>query len=176
MLDIPHILVLFDDSEDELFSLLENESDNLPLLYNFDLPENAGHLEGRLVSDEKLIDRVSDFFVKLKTRGDFLFAVGDGNHSLGAAKQLWEQIKASGEDDVMNHPARWAMVELENIHDKGLNFEPIHRVLFNVNREEILKALNDFSGFSTEIVSDGKILKERVDERSRNGQQCIRNH
>ncbi len=172
-LDIPHILVLFDDPEDSIFSLLEKASDELPLLYDFDLPGNAGHLAGRLVSDENLIDRISDFFIQLKDRGDFLFAVGDGNHSLGAAKQLWEKIKASGEEDLMNHPARWAMVELENIHDRGLNFEPIHRVLFNVDREEILKDLNSFSGFSAEIVSDGKILKERVDELSGKGRHAL---
>jgi len=62
----------------------------------------------------------------------FLYAVGDGNHSLAAAKAIWEEYKAAhrGEPGLMNHPARWALVELENLYDPALDFEPIHRLLF----------------------------------------------
>lgn len=162
VLDIPHILVLFDDPDDNLFRLLEDHKEQLPKLYDFEIPRGGGHLEGALVEDGALIDKLSDILVRIREQSDFLFAVGDGNHSLGAAKQLWEKIKAEGGEDVMNHPARWALVELENIHDKGLNFEPIHRVLFGVEEESFLAELEAFPGFSVDPLPGRKQMKALV--------------
>ncbi len=162
VLDIPHILVLFDDPEDRVFSLLEESKANMAELYNFEIPRKGGHLKGFLADDSELLEKLSDLFIELKENSDFLFAVGDGNHSLGAAKQLWEKIKKEGGEDIMNHPARWALVELENIHDKGLNFEPIHRVLFNLDTEGFLTELKGFSGFSVQETENEDSMKEMV--------------
>ena len=162
VLDIPHILVLFDDPEDKIFSLLEEKKIEMTELYNFDIPENGGHLNGLMASDAALIEKLADLFTELKAESDFLFAVGDGNHSLGAAKQLWEKIKKEGGEDIMNHPARWALVELENIHDSGLNFEPIHRVLFKLDTESFMKELKAFSGFTVKEADSLDSMKELV--------------
>ena len=162
VLDIPHILVLFDDPEDRIFSLLEKSKMNMAELYNFEIPQKGGHLKGFLADDSALLEKLSELFMELKEKNDFLFAVGDGNHSLGAAKQLWEKIKREGGEGIMNHPARWALVELENIHDNGLNFEPIHRVLFNLDTDTFMTELKGFSGFSVQEADNIVTMKEQV--------------
>ncbi|MCK5201633.1 MAG: DUF1015 family protein, partial [Spirochaetales bacterium] len=73
----------------------------------------------------------------------------DGNHSLATAKATWEEIKSNySGTDLMKHPARWALVELENIHDKGITFEPIHRVLFNMNKDKFFSEIGNFCSYS----------------------------
>ena len=140
ILEIPHILVLIDDPDCSVIDPISAEADSLPLLYDFDLMQGSGHLTGRLVNDLALerqaiaaLERLASpevFYPKYNVTdecGLLLFAVGDGNHSLATAKAIWEKIKPVVG---MNHPARYALVEIENVHDNGLHFEPIHRVLF----------------------------------------------
>lgn len=134
-LELSHILVLYDDPD---FSVIPKNTDN-PVytgnkVYDFDLMENGGHITGYKICDEKEIKRISDKIQELR-----LLLVGDGNHSLAAAKSFWERIKGKVPD---NHPARYALVELVNIHDPGLCFEPIHRVAKGVEPEELLKKFN----------------------------------
>ena len=81
--------------------------------------------------------------------GVLLFAMGDGNHSLATAKAIWEKIKP---EVGMNHPARYALVEIENVHDDGLHFEPIHRVLFDCQNDP-KKAMSDFFGASLQFIT-----------------------
>jgi hypothetical protein len=144
-LEIPHILVLIDDPDDMIFSLLERVRSKLPVVYDFELMMSSGHLTGRSISDPVLEKQIIEGFEKLsntevfsskygveKKRPVLLFAVGDGNHSLATEKSIWEKIKPIVG---MDHPARYALVEIENVHDKGLDFEPIHRVLFNVKTD-----------------------------------------
>jgi hypothetical protein len=135
-------------------------SASLPLLYDFELMQSSGHLVGRAVNSdqlenqiiselEKLIDPTT-FYTKYgvsKDLGLLLFAVGDGNHSLATAKSIWEKIKPVVG---MNHPARYALVEIENIHDKGLEFEPIHRVLFNLKSDPV-QALKKHFGLAVDF-------------------------
>jgi uncharacterized protein (DUF1015 family) len=134
-LEFSHILVLYNDPN---FSVIpENTEDPIykgSKVYDFDLMETGGHITGYKVCDEKTIKRISD---KIQELG--LLLVGDGNHSLAAAKSFWEKIKGTVPE---NHPARYALVELVNIHDPGLCFEPIHRVVKGVEPEELLKKLN----------------------------------
>lgn len=154
-LELPHILVLIDDPKDRVIGSVAEKKDQLPIIYDFDLMKNSGHLCGRLVDDDGLEDRVIQFlemlarpdifYPKYKVnheKGVLLFAMGDGNHSLATAKSIWEQLKPSVG---MDHPARYALVEIENIHDHGLEFEPIHRVLFNT-KFELKQALIDQFG------------------------------
>lgn len=131
-LELSHILVLYDDPD---FTVIPRNPDDLVCeenkVYDFDLMENGGHIRGYRISDEKKIENISDKILNLGT-----LLVGDGNHSLAAAKSFWEKIKGTVED---NHPARYAMVELVNIHDPGLSFEPIHRVVKGIEPEELLR-------------------------------------
>jgi len=116
---------------------------------------SSGHLIGRAVNSPeieiniiKALENLADpdtFYTKYgvdRKYGVLLFAMGDGNHSLATAKSIWEKIKPQVG---MDHPARYALIELENIHDHGLEFSPIHRVLFDVKSDPIL-ALRDFFG------------------------------
>lgn len=143
--ELPHILVLIDDPEKTAIEIVCQEKANLPLIYDFDLMENSGHLRGYKVDSQDLEKKVIQALENLASpdvfypkydvdqkKGVLLFAVGDGNHSLATAKAVWEKIKLNVG---MNHPARYALVEIENVHDEGLNFEPIHRVLFGVKQD-----------------------------------------
>lgn len=164
VLDIPHILVLLNDTENRLFSFLEKREADLKRVYDFNLAGGAGQLEGSLVSDESDLEEIADILTDLKEAGDFLFAVGDGNHSLGAAKQLWNKIKE--ETGNMDHPSRYALVELENIHDSGVHFHPIHRVLFGCDKDAFQADLGKYPGVSIETSLSRGAMEERVKELS----------
>jgi uncharacterized protein (DUF1015 family) len=161
VLDLPHILVLIDDPEEKLFSLLDGRKADFETLYDFDLSDGAGHISGSLVSGDAVLTELAGLFEELDNRGDFLFAVGDGNHSLGAAKQLWNRIKEETGD--MNHPARYALVELENIHDPGVRFEPIHRVLFDCDETAFRSDFGSRTGCEITDVPSLEEMKKAVD-------------
>lgn len=52
----------------------------------------------------------------------------------------------------LNHPARYALVEIENVHDEGLHFEPIHRVLFGV-KDDLKQSLKQHFGANLHMVA-----------------------
>lgn len=134
-LELSHILVLYNDPDFQVIS--QNPEDLIceeNKVYDFDLMENGGHITGYKISNKQVITEISDKIQNLET-----LLVGDGNHSLAAAKSFWEQIKGTVKAD---HPARYAMVELVNVHDPGLSFEPIHRVVSGIEPEELLKKFN----------------------------------
>jgi len=141
-LDLPHILLLLDDPDRTVIEPLFSARKSFRKLYEFKLMQDGGSISGWHVPEEALGEPVSA--LEKLAQGGFLFAVGDGNHSLAAAKSLWEERKAAGAD--ADDPARWALVEVENIHDEGLHFHPIHRVLFGLDTEafftEMSKALD----------------------------------
>lgn len=152
-LELPHILVLIDDPERTVIEPLVAAQDSLEKLYDFELMKNSGHLKGWHVADHQHIEGIVGALRKLASKDRFmerygassdqgviLFPVGDGNHSLATAKACWEEHKRMGAD-VNSHPARYALVELINVHDEGMNFEPIHRLVFNVDPK---KALEEF--------------------------------
>ena len=136
-LELPHILMLANDPADDLLSpLAAFAAENKPL-YAVDLMEQSGHLAGWRISGEqaKALDaRISAY----EASTALPYAVGDGNHSLAAARSCWEAIRGTVP---MDHPARYALVELENIHDPALVFEPIHRIVTDVDPDALLKAL-----------------------------------
>ena len=126
-LEIPHILMLFEDFENKLYSMLDGMWNELETVYDFDLMESSGHIVGKLVSGEAAA-KVTELLGTL-TNGSIGIAVGDGNHSLAAAKACFEEVIAKiGIEAAMSHPARYALAELENIGDDGILFEPIHRL------------------------------------------------
>ncbi|MDD3242644.1 MAG: DUF1015 domain-containing protein [Eubacteriales bacterium] len=141
VLEMPHIMVLIDDPDGTVIEPLGQRRDALERVYDFDLMMASGHLTGYAVRDEKSFDAIAAALGVLKAKGGMLYAMGDGNHSLAAAKACWEEIKAGlTPAQRAAHPARYALVELVNVHDEGLHFHPIHRVLFHApeNFKELL--------------------------------------
>lgn len=157
-LELPHIMLLIDDGEKTVIKPLLSERGGMEKLYDFELMKNGGHIKGYAVNSEELLSSIrlgleklalpEEFRRKYRVgpeRGVLLFAVGDGNHSLAAAKAHWESLKASlPSAAAAGHPARYALAEVVNLHDDGLRFHPIHRVLFNVSPEALL---NELAGF-----------------------------
>ena len=159
LIEIPHIMVLIDDPNKTVVEpLFLNE---FPQIYDFDLMMNGGHLKGWKITDEGEIEKIADNLAKLISSDGLLFAMGDGNHSLATAKAYWQNLKVNLlETEIENHPARYALVEIVNVHDEGLEFEPIHRVIFNVDKNKLEQYLVG-EGKEVELVIDGvkKIIK-----------------
>ena len=140
-LELTHVLMLCDDLEN---NLIKFNKAKLEKIYDLNLMLNGGNIKGWLVNGgeaEEFNKRLEDYINKKSAKSDtpLIFAVGDGNHSLATAKACWEELKANNPGkDLSNHPARYAMVELENIHEASQKFEPVHRILKNVNAENLL--------------------------------------
>lgn len=153
-LELPHILMLIDDPEDLVIGPIEKLKENLTVAYDFELMLASGHLTGRYIDNPDLEDHIIKGLEKLADPKVFsekyglpentpvlLYASGDGNHSLATARSFWQQIKPVVG---LDHPARYALVEVENVHDRALEFEPIHRVLFNMKDDPIMALRQNF--------------------------------
>ena len=150
-IELPHILMLCDDHDKKLIEPIGAKKDSLKKLYDFDLMEGGGHITGWLVEGKDVDEFNKALANYTATAGEkykglkgvpMVFAVGDGNHSLATAKSCYEELKKNHPgEDLSNHPARYALVELENIHDPAQVFEPIHRVIFKTDTEKLLAAL-----------------------------------
>jgi hypothetical protein len=144
LLELPHILVLIDDPQNTVIEPLRAAKTQLEKLYDLDLMLESGQLTGYAVNqqmEDKVVEALrglakpETFAAKYGISPDqpvLLFAMGDGNHSLATAKAIWEKMKPQVGRD---HPARYALVEIENVHDQGLDFEPIHRVVFGLKKD-----------------------------------------
>ncbi len=139
VLEMPHIMVLIDDPAHTVIEALEPIHHEFQKIYDFSLMEGGGHLSGYCIKGEQ----TAPVLEKLAALADeaespLLYAVGDGNHSLATAKACYEQLKEQiGEEEARKHPARFCLVELVNVHSPALEFEPIHRILFNVQPEKL---------------------------------------
>ncbi len=163
--EFPHVMVLFDDEERVITEKLYENRAQLEKLYDFDLNMGGGHIEGYFVPDynsvlegfSKLLDE-DRLVKKYGTADKFAFAVGDGNHSLATAKTHWNNIKANlSEEERLAHPARFALVELVNIYDEGIYFEPIFRYVLGVDKEKFLKGLSEVDGGEMRIYVDDRL-------------------
>ena len=172
-LEIPHIMVLISDKERSVIEPLAGKKDSLKKVYDFELMKNGGHLEAWVVDSASDKNAIADAFEKLYAALDpsnpLLFAMGDGNHSFATAKSCWEDIKQTlSEEERKTHPARFCLVELENIFDPGLVFEPIHRVLFNVPEEVFLAELEkNAEKVETEKVGCRNCIAKHIADQSR---------
>ena len=152
-LEMPHIMVFIDDPDNGVMDLLGGKKAALPMLYDFDLVAGGGHIRGWQVSGadadalEEKMDALADPAALRARYGDAapaVFAMGDGNHSLATAKKCWEEIKQSlSASERETHPARFSLVELVNIHDPAIGFEPIHKVLFETDPAAFLADAGD---------------------------------
>jgi hypothetical protein len=179
-IELPHIMVLIDDPQCTVIEPLFEEK--LEKVYDVELLCKGGHLKGYRVNQPELLDQVANALEKLadpqsyRTRYNvegevMLYAMGDGNHSFATAKAIWEKLKEEAGDpqQVMDHPARFALVELVNVHDPGLEFEAIHRVLFDVDGEALKQQMDEFFGRRGTPVTisqceDLKAAKSSIDE------------
>ncbi len=158
-LELPHIMILIDDEEKTVVEPIENRRTTLTKLYDFELMQNGGRLEGYLVNGDaaaavlsaldKLADK--DEFNKrygLENEEVLLYAMGDGNHSLATAKACYEQKKADGSPDAAL--ARYALAEVVNLHSPALEFEAIHRVITGVDTAKLMAEMTEALGLTSD--------------------------
>lgn len=173
MFELPHILVLIDDPNRTVIEPVGAAKSRLEKLYDFDLMLGSGHLTGYAVNAEfenKVVEALrglakpETFAAKYNIGKDqpvLLFAMGDGNHSLATAKAIWEKNKVTVG---MDHPSRYALVEIENVHDEGLEFEPIHRVLFGLKKDLFAELEQTFgANFTYKPVASAEEMVKAVD-------------
>ena len=151
-IEVPHIMILIDDPNHTVIEPMFDKLDQLEQLYSTDLMQNGGHINGWFIPKGEMTDHLIDAMDALNDRETFNakyhltedlpllpFAVGDGNHSMATAKACWEQIKPTlTPEEQETHPARFALCEIVNIHDKSLIIEPIQRVMFHVDAPALL--------------------------------------
>lgn len=152
-IELPHVILLCDDWKNELLEFVTQSKKDMTKLYDFDLMQDGGHITGWLVDGEvkeRFIEKLHQYEDGMKEKyGDLskepmYYAVGDGNHSLATAKACYEKLKKNHQwKHVEDHLARYALVELENLHDDSQQFEPIHRVITGTEPEELLNALKE---------------------------------
>lgn len=144
--ELPHIMLLYDDPEDKVIG--NALASNPDVIYDTDLMQDSGHITGRFIpAGSAAAEGIVNDFKSLISADGLLFAVGDGNHSLASAKAHWENVKKTvPAARQKTHPARFALAEAVNIHDKGLDFEPIHRVIFGITADEFMAKAEEFFG------------------------------
>lgn len=164
ILEVPHTMVLIDDREGNVHHFARQACRHLKPLYEVELPFGGGHCSGWLVNQPEVESRILQALRTLACPERYaerynleaaprvmLYAVGDGNHSFAAAKAHWDQLKRQPGVSA-DHPARYALVELVNLHDEALCFEPIHRVIFNI-RTDLAQALHACYGGRVRITA-----------------------
>ncbi|MCC8192679.1 MAG: DUF1015 domain-containing protein [Ruminococcus sp.] len=161
-IELPHIMILIDDEDKTVIEPVGERTDDMKLLYDISLSQGGGSIKGYLVNsadNEKIsaaLDSLADANVfeekyKIKNASPLVFAMGDGNHSLATAKTYYEQLKAKNPDkDLSCHPARYALVEIVNLHSEALQFEAIHRFVKNVNVSDLLENMKAKLSASTD--------------------------
>jgi len=148
-LDLPHVMMLLDDAKETVVEPLTEKKDAMPLLYDFILMEGGGRIRGWQVSGE---DAGTVLSAMDALEGPMKLVVGDGNHSLAAAKASWEMIRQTlPEEEKADHPARFALVEVNNVYDEGVCFEPIHRTVLHTDAAALKTALEKTFTAGTEL-------------------------
>jgi len=190
-LELPHVLLLIDDDKDELLPALGARARKNAPLYDTPLMMDSGSVTGWLLDADiagsdvlpLITEKLNELYLRSAERynfssGDnsgggapFLFAAGDGNHSLAAVKEIWNEIKEkTGRGETGNalsgarpfHPARHALVEIENIYDPAVQFEPIHRIIFNIEFDEAVSLLSKLPDFTARVINSARELSAAV--------------
>ncbi len=143
-IELPHIMVLIDDPEFTVIEALKDIRHEFKKIYDFTLMERGGNVVGYTITKEQaqpILEKLAA--LAGNDAHPLLYAVGDGNHSLATAKACYENLKKELGDAAKDHPARYCLVELVNVHSSGLEFEPIHRVIFNTEPQKLMAYLNE---------------------------------
>jgi len=165
-LELPHIMLLVNDKDDILVGGSKPADGRAPI-YSGKLMSNGGEITGWALESKEDIQKITAAVNKIaeaNTAEDgstFLFAVGDGNHSLATAKAVWDEYKKEHPED-KDSSVRYALIEIVNIYDSGLTFEPIHRVIFNIDNESLIKTLAEKLGGTTKELTDAASLDKAV--------------
>ncbi len=176
-LELPHIMILIDDDKKDIIESLKTKVSEKDVVYDFDLMKNGGHIKGYLLNNETMdeIDKKLELLADqttfnekydVKDKGVLLFAMGDGNHSLATAKACYESLKKTmKEEEYLNHPARYALVEIVNLHSEALEFEAINRVVFDTNPEDLVNKLKEYYRINKEGKGEKfEIITKDIDE------------
>ena len=169
-LELPHIMILIDDPDNTVIEPVADNTSSMKKLYDTELMQNGGSIKGWLV-DENTQEKIDAALLALADPDTFnkkysldnspvlLYAMGDGNHSLATAKEFYEQLKkANPGKDLSNHPARYALAEIVNLHSDALKFEAIHRLVFDVDCDKLISELKDALKLSEDASSDQYII------------------
>ncbi|MDR0584712.1 MAG: DUF1015 domain-containing protein [Treponema sp.] len=187
-LEVSHILLLIDDETESLLPALGERAKKAPPVYQTGLMMGSGSVSGWFLDKEEdwtfLAERLEELARRALTRylpggqgtgvpagnggAPFLFAAGDGNHSLATAKGIWEEYKKahslSNGGALPEHPCRYAMVEIENLYDPAVTFEPIHRIIFGIHFDKALSLLAGLPGFSSrELGSREELIRLTIE-------------
>lgn len=168
VLECPHVMLLANDLQKELIEPVAAKKDNLRKLYDFDLMLGGGHIAAYAVED-KAAKELTDKIAAMQKGSDSLFlAVGDGNHSLATAKTCWENIKKGlSQEEIAFHPARYSLVEVINLHDDSLIFEPIHRVVFDADETDMTSSFNRYvKNLGMSLIDGADIIFEGTSKKS----------
>ena len=168
-IELPHVILLIDDPQKTVIEPLADKCSMLKIAYNFDLMADGGHIKGvfldtecqeyvkcaleNIASPESMEAKYGD-----RNLSPLLFAAGDGNHSLATAKTAFEELKASDGEKAMSHPARYALVEIENLHSPALDFEPIYRIVFGADPDDLINSLKKYISDLNGSASPQKVL------------------
>ena len=176
-LECPHVMLLLNDPRQEIIEKCYEVRENFRVLYDTDLMKQGGHLKGYAIEGQfarEVQERIDKFY---QDHSNFFLAVGDGNHSLAAAKKCWEELKPSlTEEEKANHPMRFALVEIVNLHSPALIFKPIHRIVSGVTLDAFKESFKKFlaergmelaEGTDLTLVSFGK--KDSYDIKNNQG-------
>ncbi len=158
-LELPHGMILMDDSLRSVIAPLEERKEQMEKLYGFTLMEGGGRIEGWRL-DEESLRMVAEGVAFLRQNTDLLFAVGDGNHSLAAAKEIYERDKAQTPQEKWEElPSRWALAEVVSLNDPGVAFLPIHRIVFGVDGEKMLEAFGAYYPDALPGEGEGHVIR-----------------
>ncbi|MBO4869071.1 MAG: DUF1015 domain-containing protein [Clostridia bacterium] len=163
LLELPHVMVFFDDEKDGLNSYMNGIKDKRRKLYDFDLMLGSDNIKGYALENQDIL-YVQSYLRGECSKNGLTFTVGDGNHSLASAKAYFEEMKEKYGDAANDMPCRYALVEIVNIHDEAIEFEPIYRLIKNKTADDFIKELSakldvryepTESCFRYDIISEG---------------------
>lgn len=178
MMEFPHIMVLIDDPEFVVDVLSEKGGHKQEdLIYDFELMMGGGRIRGWKITDSEAIGKIADNLAKIISSDGLLYAMGDGNHSLATAKAHWQAVaKGLGDNQEAreNHSARYALVELVNVHDSGLEFEPIHRWLM-VDEAEVEKVVGLVEDDGEEVEMITRLGKRKIRVKNKGSNLAVGN-
>ncbi len=172
LLELPHVMVFYDDEKDGLMKDLQEKKSGFAKLYDFDLMQCSGNIKGYGLDRDTIIF-IQKYLKENCVKDGLAFTVGDGNHSLASAKSYFEEMKAKYGKKAYDMPCRCALVEIVNIHDEAIEFEPIYRLIKNKTADDFIKELSakldiryepTKNCFKYDIISDGTMKTVYINE------------
>ena len=162
--ELPHVMLLIDD-KDGLLRRIASRKKEFKKVYDFELMLGGGSIAGSCINGSVLYE-IAEWIAEYESslEGELIYAVGDGNHSLASAKAFYEKLKAKQGDAALDHPARYALVELTALQSRALDFEPIYRVVTDCDVQDFLDALGQISGEKKRCAQTVRVVTQAEDK------------